>query len=102
MRLTLTTREKILAGLLATRLQIMVDCLAGLLGDLELHGATGLLLADGCPIQSVAMGCNIIDLQVHNIAAAKLAIYRQIKKSEIANTPIKLKLCADGPNVLCL
>jgi hypothetical protein len=52
--------QKKLARLLPCRPQIFVDRLPRLIGQLEPHRPTGLLLPDGCAIECIPIGCHII------------------------------------------
>ncbi|WP_347339267.1 hypothetical protein [Bradyrhizobium ivorense] len=60
--------------------QIVVDGLAGLLAQFKSHRPSGFLLPDGCPIGCVSAGGDIFDPEGYDIAAAKLAVDRQIEQ----------------------
>jgi hypothetical protein len=54
--------------------------LTGLLGELEPDRTTGLLLADRCSIERVAVGGHIIiDAYCHDIAATQFAVDGEIE-----------------------
>jgi hypothetical protein len=50
--------------------------------------------------ERVAASSNIIDLERHHIAAAELAINRQVKQCEVADATFDLKLRPNGPDML--
>ena len=81
-----STGEQELARFFASHRQILVNSLAGLLGDLEFHGTAGLLLAHCRALECVAVRCDIVDHQAHDITPAQLAIDREIEESQIPNT----------------
>jgi hypothetical protein len=59
--------------------------------DLELDGPAGFLLDHGTAVPHPAAGAYVVDLQRHEIAAAQLAVYRQVEQSEVALLTLKLK-----------
>src|SRR6202035_5822859 len=71
---TSPTAEHELAGLLAGCPQVVIDSLAGLLGQLKPDGLPGFPLADSRSIGSITVGNEILDLQRNDITGAKLAI----------------------------
>ena len=56
-----------------------LNCRAGLLGDLELHGTPRLQLQDHRPTSNVATVRNISDAQVDQITRPQLAVDREIE-----------------------
>src|ERR1700730_6026391 len=65
---------------------VVVDCLAGMLGDLESNRQPGLLLADRCTGGRISMRRNVLDLERDDIATTQLAVDRQIEHRQIART----------------
>ena len=55
----------------------------------------GLLLSDGCAICRTATSSDIFDPDGHNVAAAKLAVDRQIEHGKVASSSFDLEF---GPN----
>src|SRR6185312_12519243 len=70
----MSTGEQELARLFTDGLEIVVDCLAGLLGQFEPHGLPSLLLADCRPIDCIPAGRNVLDLERRDITTAQLAV----------------------------
>jgi hypothetical protein len=56
---------------------MLVDGLPGLIRQFESDGASGLLLADRCSVERVAVRGHVIDAHRDDIAAAKFAIDRE-------------------------
>jgi hypothetical protein len=79
--------EKVLAWFFAGSLQVVVTGLAGLVRQFELDRSPGFLLPYGCAIGRITIGCNILDLQGHDIAAPQLAVDGQIEQGEVAGPP---------------
>jgi hypothetical protein len=65
---------------------MIVDRLAGLFSDFELDGPTGLPLADRCPVHGIPMRGDILNLQAHDVATAKLAVDREIEQSQVPSS----------------
>ena len=63
---------------------MLVDCLPCLLGQLEPHGPSGLLLPNRGPVQGVAVGGDIVDADGHHIATTQLAVDCEIEQSQVA------------------
>ena len=74
-----TSREKVWSGSLVTFGKIVVNRLTRLLRNLEANWSSGLALTNGCPIDRVAVGGHVRDLQCYDIAATKLAVYGQVE-----------------------
>jgi len=81
---------------------MVVDRLPGLLGDFEFDRPACLLLADCRPVHGVAVRGDILDLQAHNVAAAELAVDRDIEERQIPSAAGDLKARPDRPDVLGL
>jgi hypothetical protein len=62
------TKEEV-AGSLLSRRNVLIDRLARLLGDLESDRKTGLVLPNGRTVDSIAMWCDVFDLEPHDVAA---------------------------------
>jgi hypothetical protein len=71
--------EQELAPLLAGGMNVVINRLPSLLGDLEPNRLTRLLLPDPRPIEGVSIGGNILDLEGHNIATTQFAIDGKIE-----------------------
>jgi hypothetical protein len=70
-----------------------------LLGNFELHRPAGLFLNVGGAISDSAASADIIDLQLHEIAASNLAVDRQVGHGEVAGSVLQLKPDPDGPYI---
>ena len=79
MSVAAATCKQELSPLPASLPEILVDGLPRLLGQLEPDRATGLLLADCCSIERVAIGGHIVDADCHDIAASQFAVDGEIK-----------------------
>ena len=75
---------------------------ARLLGDFELDRPSGLPLDHGGAIAHPATGAHVVDLQRDEIAAAQLAVDREVEQGEVALSPLKLKPDPDRPDLLRL
>jgi hypothetical protein len=82
--------------------KVLIDRLAGLLGDLEPDRKTGLVLPHGRTVQSIAMWCDVFDLETHDVAATQFAIDREIEERQIPSWPCKLQPGSNGPDLLRL
>ena len=69
--------EEELARLLTGGSYVTVDRLSGLLRHLEPDRLAGLLLANGCPIDSVTVRSNVLDPHADDVAASELALSRK-------------------------
>jgi hypothetical protein len=78
--------------------QVVVQRLACDLRQLEAYPA-GLTLAHVGAVDGVAIGCHVIDAKRYEIAAAQLAVDRQIEQRQVARTTFQLKLGSDQPHV---
>jgi len=81
---------------------MVVDRLAGLLGQFEFDGPTSFSLSDGRSINGVAMWSNVFDFEADDIAATKLAVDRKVEQRQVSCSISDLKARADGPDVLWL
>jgi hypothetical protein len=91
--------NKKLAGSFVGGLEIVIDCLTGLLAQFKSDRPSGFLLSDGCAIRCVPAGSDILDPYGYDIAAAKLAVDRQIEHREVASAALDLEFCPDRPDV---
>jgi hypothetical protein len=62
--------EQKLARLLTGCLDVGIHRLAGLFRQFKADGSPGLSLAHGCPIGTIAIGSNILDLERDDISAS--------------------------------
>jgi hypothetical protein len=69
--------------------------LAGLLAQFKPDGPPRFPLPYLCAIRRVATGSNILDPNGDNVTAAKLAVDRQIKHGEVANSAFDLEFRPD-------
>jgi hypothetical protein len=83
-----STWEEKFAPALAGGFQVIVDSVTGLIRRLELDRPTRLFLPNRCVIHRIAVSCNVLDLDSDDIAAAKLAVDGQIKRGEVAHSPL--------------
>ena len=77
--LVAAAREQQFAGLFTRRSQVAVDGLTGLLRQLEFYRPSRLPLPNRCTVDRVAIRRNVLHLEGHHIAAAQLAIDRQVE-----------------------
>jgi CRP-like cAMP-binding protein len=62
--------------------QIVVDCLALLLRDLEANRSSRFALPNGCSIDRITMRRHVNDLQADNVTSTKLAVDRHVRQRE--------------------
>ncbi len=93
------TGEQEIAGFLAVCLEVVIDRLTGLLGDLELDRPAGLPLAHCRSVNSIPMRRDIPHLEAHYVTTPQLAIDCQIEERQIPDTPSELQSCPNGPNM---
>ena len=75
---------------------------AGGLKEFELNGATGLLLNDDRSRSNLAAADNVADFDFDDIAAAKLAVDRQIEHRSVAQSSLIIQPEPDRPDLLRL
>jgi hypothetical protein len=80
----MSDRLKEFARLFGASSQVFVDGLTGLLGQFKPDRLPRFLVTDGCPIDRVAVGRDVFELQCDDIAGAELAIDGQIEHREDA------------------
>src|SRR5262245_13038162 len=96
---TAPAREQVLARLATGHAKIVVESLAGHLSQLEPDRPAGLSLADIGAVNSVAVGCHVIDPDRDEIATSQLAVDRQVEQRQVARAALQLQLGPDGPYV---
>jgi hypothetical protein len=79
--------------------RLIIDRMARLLRDLELHGTACLPLADRSSIERAAMRCDVGDHQAYEIASAQLAVDRQIEEGQVPNSPVDMQAGPNSPNM---
>jgi hypothetical protein len=89
-----------LAELLSGGLDVVINRLPRLFGQLEPDGMSGFPLTDGGAINGDPMRGHILDLEADDIAASELAVDGKIKHSEIACSALDLQLGPDCPDML--
>lgn len=94
-----STCEQELTRLASRQAQVLIERLSGLVSQLEPNWPAGLLLPDGRPVHRVSTRGDVIDANGNNIAAAKLAIDRQVEESKVAFLAINLELRSDRSDV---
>lgn len=94
-----TAGEQELARLARRQAQVLINRLASLVSQLEPNWPTRLLLADGCAIHGVTVRGYIIDANGDDVAAAQLAIDRQVEEGKVAILAFDLELRSDRPHV---
>ena len=92
--------KKELACLLARVADVIVDRLTRRFGELEPDRLACLLLPNRRPFERLAGGRNVLDSERDHVAAAQLAVDREIEHREVANLAFDVKLGSDRPDVL--
>jgi hypothetical protein len=82
--------EQKVAETLPGRRDVVVERLARLLGDLEPDRKTGLVLPNDRTVDGIAMWRDVLDPEAHYVAAAQLAIDREIEEGQVARAPCEL------------
>jgi hypothetical protein len=83
-------------------LEVIIDGLTSLFGDLEPDRATSLPLAHCCTIYRVSVGRNVLDPEAHHITPSQLAIDCKIEERKVSRPLSKLQPRSNGPDVLRL
>ena len=78
---TPTPRKQELTRLPCRQLQVVINRLAGLLGNLEPDWAAGLPLPNGCAVECVAVRCHVIHADANHVAAAQLAVDGKVEQA---------------------
>ena len=70
-----------------------------MIGEFEAHWPARLFLANCGAVERVSAGGDILDTDGHDIAAAELAVDREVEEGQIAFAVLDLKPRPDGPNL---
>ncbi len=79
--------------------QILVDRLAGLIGQLKPNRPTGFLLSDRGAIHRIAARGDVLHAYRDDVATAQLAVDRQVEEGQIPLLALDLQLGPDRPHV---
>jgi hypothetical protein len=72
-------RKEVWARSVTPLREMVVNRLAGLLGDLEANGPPGFTLANGGSINGITIGCYVSDPQANDVTSTKFAIDCQVE-----------------------
>ena len=89
-----------LASLGAVAATVVIDSLARLVCQLELHRPSRLPLANGRASDRVAAGRYVLDLESHHVAATQLAVDGQVEHGEVARSTLDHQASSDRSDVL--
>lgn len=81
-------------------LEVAVDGLARMLGQLKSNWSPGLSLTHRCSIDGVTIGSNIIDPDGDYVAAPQFTVDGKIEHREVTSTPLNLQHGANRPDML--
>jgi hypothetical protein len=95
-------REQVLLGPKLGTGYPIADRRPGLLGDLELDRPTGFLLNNSSAVANMPSHAYVVDPEPHKVAAAQLAIDREIEQGEVAAMVFELESDSDRPDLLWL
>ena len=87
-------------GFFARDLEVVVDGLACLLGQLKPNWSPGLSLTHRRSINCVTIGSNIIDRNCDYVAAPQFTVDGKIEHRQVTFTPLNLEHGANCPDVL--
>src|SRR5664280_1159789 len=87
------------ARLLTGRLGVVIHRLAGLFRQFKPDGSSSFSLAHGCPVGTIAIESNVLDLECDDIAASQFAVDSQIKHRQITGSLLDLELGPDSPDM---
>src|SRR5450759_1227688 len=91
--------EQEFSGFLGGRPDVVIHRLAGLFRQFKSYGSPILSLAHGCPVGTIAVRSNVLDLDSDDIAASQFAVDGQIEHRQIARSLLYLELGPDRPDV---
>jgi hypothetical protein len=94
-RLAQSTGEQALAWLLAGPLQVVINGLAGLIGQFELDWSSRLFLSHDCSIDCIAIRSHIVYSQGHDVTAAQFAVDGEIEQREVTSSTLYQKSGSD-------
>ncbi len=97
--MTTVAGEYKIAGCITSCLEVIIDRLTGLLGDLELDRPAGLPLAHCSSVDGKPVWCDILEFEAHYVTTPKLAIDLQIEVGQIPYPPSKLQPRPDCSNM---
>ena len=92
--------EQKLTRRLSGRPDVVIYRLAGLFRQFKPNGSPGLSLAHGCPVGTIAIRSNVLDLEGDDITASQFAVDGRIEQRQIAGSLLDLELGPDPPNML--
>jgi hypothetical protein len=81
-------------------LEVVVDSLACLLGQLKSNWSPSLSLTRRRSVNCITIGSNIIDPDGDYIAAPQLTVDGKIEHRQVTCTPLNLELGANRPDML--
>ena len=96
------TRKQVLLRLQLRLLDPGGDRSPRRLGQFKLHRPLGLSLHDHRPGQDLVAVRDVANAQIDEIAAAQLAVDREVEHGQVSNLMRVLKVNSDGPDVLRL
>jgi hypothetical protein len=88
-----------LAWLSAGEPQVFVERLPRLVGQFKSYRPARLALADRRTIERITIRRHVFDADSNNVAAAELAIDRQVEQGEIPFQPLYMQFCSDRPHM---
>jgi hypothetical protein len=68
--------------------------------DVTVAGPPRLLLPHRSAVHRITVWGNVLDLDSHHIATAKLAVDGQVKQGQVTYTALQQQASSDRPNVL--
>jgi len=98
-RVATATREQELPRPPSFQLEVVVNRLPGLFGDLEPDWAPGLPLSNSRPVEGVAIRRHVLYAYGDDVAAAQLTVDGEIEHCEVTCAPVELQFGPDGPDV---
>jgi len=78
---------------------MLIDGLARLFGELELHRATCLALSCRCALEAVPVRSDVLDTEPDDITTAELAVNRHVEQRQVADPLAELQPGPDRPDV---
>ena len=92
--------EQELAGFLTGRPDVVIHRLASRFRQFKTDRSSGLSLAHGRPVGTIAIRGDILDFESDDIAASQFAVDGQIEQCQIAGSLLDLEFGSDRPNML--
>lgn len=84
-------RKQEAAGLHTGRHQVLIEGLAGLVGQFEPDGTSGFPLPDAGASDRSAMRSDVLDLDTDYVTAAEFAVDREVEHGEVSTPAIGLE-----------